>query len=148
MTIVCVGIDLAKNVFALHGVTESGAVGLKQPKVARAKLVAVVAALRPCTIGIEACSGAHHWARKLRELGHTVKLMAPQFVKPYVKSNKNDRADAEAICEAVGRANMRFVAIKTPEQQAVLALHRVRQGFIKARTAQANQIRGYWPNSA
>jgi transposase len=96
----------------------------------------------PCLIGMEACGSAHFWARKLIELGHTVKLMAPQFVKPYVKSNKNDARDAEAICEAVGRPTMRFVSIKTPEQQALLALHRARQGFVRARTAQGNQIRG------
>lgn len=91
---------------------------------------------------MEACGSAHHWARKLQALGHTVRLIAPQFVKPYVKTNKNDAADAEAICEAVGRPNMRFVPVKNIEQQAVLALNRVRQGFIKARTAQVNQIRG------
>ena len=89
-----------------------------------------------------ASGSAHHWARRLQALGHTVELMAPQFVKPYVKTNKNDAADAEAICEAVARPNMRFVPIKNVEQQAVLAVHRVRQGFVKARTAQANQIRG------
>jgi len=98
--------------------------------------------LQACLIGMEACGSAHHWARKLQALGHTVKLMAPQFVKPYVKTNKNDAADAEAICEAVSRPTMRFVPIKNGEQQAVLALHRARQGFVKARTAQANQIRG------
>ena len=91
---------------------------------------------------MEACGSAHHWARKLESFGHTVKLMAPQFVKPYVKTNKNDAADAEAICEAVARPNMRFVPVKNIEQQSVLALHRVRQGFVKARTSQANQIRG------
>ena len=91
---------------------------------------------------MEACGSAHHWARKLEEFGHTVKLMAPQFVKPYVKTNKNDMADAEAICEAVSRPNMRFVPIKNVEQQAILSVHRARQGFVKARTAQANQIRG------
>ena len=91
---------------------------------------------------MEACGGAHHWARRLETFGHTVKLMAPQFVKPYVKSNKTDLADAEAICEAVNRPSMRFVSIKNIEQQSVLALHRARQGFVKARTAQANQIRG------
>lgn len=91
---------------------------------------------------MEACGGAHFWARKLQALGHTVRLMAPQFVKPYVKTNKNDMADAEAICEAVARPNMRFVPIKNVDQQAVLALHRARQGFVRARTAQANQIRG------
>ena len=98
--------------------------------------------LTPCLMGMEACGSAHHWARKLESFGHTVKLMAPQFVKPYVKTNKHDAADAEAICEAVGRLNMRFVPVKNIEQQSVLALHRVRQGFVKARTAQANQIRG------
>ncbi len=98
--------------------------------------------LPPCLVGMEACSGAHHWARRLESLGHTVKLMAPQFVKPYVKSNKHDIADAEAICEAVSRPSMRFVPIKNVEQQSVLTLHRVRQSFVKARTAQANQIRG------
>ena len=98
--------------------------------------------LPACSIGTEACGGSHYWARKLQGFGHTVKLMAPQFVKPYVKTNKNDAADAEAICEAVARPNMRFVPIKDVEQQSVLALHTVRQGFVKARTAQANQIRG------
>jgi len=93
-------------------------------------------------IGMEACSGAHHWGRQLQKVGHRVKLMAPQFVKPYVKTNKNDLADAEAICEAVNRPTMRFVPMKNGEQQAVLALHRARQGFVRARTAQANQIRG------
>jgi transposase len=98
--------------------------------------------LPPCLIGMEACSSAHYWARKLQGFGHTVKLMAPQFVKPYVKTNKNDATDAEAICEAVARPNMRFVPIKNVDQQGVLAQHRARQGFVKARTAQANQIRG------
>lgn len=100
------------------------------------------AKLPPCLVGMEACGGAHHWARKLQDFGHAVRLMAPQFVKPYVKSSENDAADAEAICEAVTRPNMRFVPVKSVEQQAILALHRVRQGFVKARTAQANQIRG------
>src|SRR5690606_31629752 len=93
-------------------------------------------------IGMEACGSAHHWARKLQAMGHTVRLMAPQFVKPYVKSNKNDAADAEAICEAVGRPSMRFVPIQNIEKESVLSLHRVGQGFVKARTAQDNQIRG------
>jgi transposase len=108
----------------------------------RDQVAAFFANMPPCLIGMEACGSAHHWARKLQELGHTVRLMAPQFVKPYVKSNKNDAADAEAICEAVTRPTMRFVPIKNVEQQSVLSLHRVRQGFVKARTAQANQIRG------
>lgn len=100
------------------------------------------ARLEPCVIGVEACGGAHFWATKLAAFGHTVKMMSPQFVKPYVKSNKNDALDAEAICEAVARPNMRFVHIKTAEQQSILALHTARQGFVKARTAQGNQIRG------
>lgn len=141
MKITTVGIDLAKNVFQVHGVDSRGLPVLRK-QVRRAQLLRVFANLEPCLIGMEACSGAHHWARRLQAQGHTVRLMAPQFVKPYVKTNKTDRADAEAICEAVRRPNMRFVAIKSPEQQAVLALHRARQGFVKARTAQANQLRG------
>jgi transposase len=105
-------------------------------------MVNFFANLEPCVIGMEACGSAHYWARKLTEFGHTVRLMAPQFVKPYVKTNKSDRNDAEAICEAVGRSNMRFVPVKTAPMQAVLAVHRARQGFVGARTAQGNQIRG------
>lgn len=105
-------------------------------------MMAFFTSLLPCLIGMEACGSAHYWARRLQALGHTVRLMAPQFVKPYVKTNKNDMADAEAICEAVSRPNMRFVPMKDAEQQAVLSVHRVRQGMVKARTAQANQIRG------
>jgi hypothetical protein len=108
----------------------------------RSQVVAFFARLTPCLIGMEACGCAHFWARKLMQCGHTVKLIAPQFVKPYVKTNKNDIADAEAICEAVGRPNMRFVPIKNAEQQALLSLHRARQGFVVERTAQVNQIRG------
>ncbi|MDX4953619.1 IS110 family RNA-guided transposase [Delftia acidovorans] len=141
MKITTVGSDLAKNFFQVHGVDEHCKVVLRK-QLRRDQLAAFVANLPPCLIGMEACGSAHHWARKLQGMGHTVKLMAPQFVKPYVKTNKNDAADAEAICEAVARPNMRFVPIKNIEQQAVLALHRVRQGFVKARTAQANQIRG------
>lgn len=136
-----VGIDLAKNVFAVHGVDARGKVVLKKP-LKREQMLPFFANLQPCLIGLEACGSAHFWARKLQALGHTVRLMAPQFVKPYVKTNKHDAADAEAICEAVTRPSMRFVPIKNGEQQAVLALHRARQGFVKARTAQANQIRG------
>jgi transposase len=136
-----VGIDLAKNVFQVHGINTHGKVELKK-LLKRDQMAAFFVNLPVCLIGIEACGSAHHWARKLQSIGHTVRLIAPQFVKPYVKTNKNDVADAEAICEAVGRPNMRFVPVKDVEQQAVLALHRVRQGFIKARTAQANQIRG------
>ena len=141
MKITTVGIDLAKNVFQVHGVNEHGKAVLKK-QLRRDQIAEFFAQLPPCLIGMEACGSAHHWARKLGGFGHDVWLMAPQFVKPYVKTNKNDAADAEAICEAVARPNMRFVPIKNAEQQAVLALHRVRQSFIKARTAQANQIRG------
>ena len=141
MKITTIGIDLAKSVFQIHGVDSQGKVVLRK-QLKREHMATFFVKLEPCLIGMEACGSAHHWARKLQELGHTVRLIAPQFVKPYVKSNKNDAADAEAICEAVARPNMRFVAIKTVEQQAVLSLHRARQGFVKARTAQANQIRG------
>jgi transposase len=141
MKITTVGIDLAKNVFQVHGIDEHGKAVLKK-QLRRDQMAAFFVNLPPCLIGMEACGSAHHWGRKLASMGHTVRLMAPQFVKPYVKTNKNDAADAEAICEAVGRPNMRFVPVKNVEQQAVLALHRVRQGFVRARTAQANQIRG------
>jgi transposase len=140
MKITTVGIDLAKNVFQVHAVDERGAVVLRK-QLRRDQMTAFFANLPPCVIGMEACGSAHHWARTLKSLGHDARLMSPQFVKPYVKSNKNDVADAEAICEAVARPNMRFVPVKSIEQQAVLSLHRVRQGFVKARTAQANQIR-------
>ena len=136
-----IGIDLAKIVFQIHGVDERGKVSVRK-QLKRAEMSSYFANLEPCLIGMEACGSAHYWARKLEGYGHTVKLMAPQFVKPYVKTNKNDMADAEAICEAVARPNMRFVAIKTVEQQAILSVHRARQGFVKARTAQGNQIRG------
>lgn len=141
MKITTVGIDLAKNVFQVHGIDDSGKAVLKK-QLKRDQMAAFFVNLPACLVGMEACGSAHHWARKLQLMGHTVRLMAPQFVKPYVKTNKNDAADAEAICEAVGRPNMRFVPVKNVEQQSVLALHRVRQGFVKARTAQANQIRG------
>jgi transposase len=141
MKITTIGIDLAKAVFQVHGVDRHGKVGLRK-QLKRKDLVNFFANLEPCLIGMEACGSAHYWARKLSEFGHTVRLMAPQFVKPYVKTNKSDRNDAEAICEAVGRSNMRFVPVKTAPMQAVLAVHRARQGFVGARTAQGNQIRG------
>jgi transposase len=141
MQITTVGLDLAKSVFQIHGVDERGKAVLRK-QLKRSEMVIFFANLPPCLIGMEACASAHHWARKLMALGHEVRLMAPQFVKPYVKTNKNDRNDAEAICEAVARPNMRFVPVKTPEQQTVLALHRARAGYVKARTAQANQMRG------
>ena len=139
MKLTTFSIDLAKNVFQVHGTDEHGKVFVKK-QLRRDQMATFFVNLPPCLIGMEACGGAHYWGRKLQAMGHTVRLMAPQFVKPYVKSNKNDAA--EAICEAVGRPNMRFVPIKNVEQQAVLALHRARQGFVKGRTAQANQIRG------
>jgi transposase len=135
-----VGIDLAKNVFSLHGVDASGKVALRRT-VRRGEFAQAVAALPPCVIGMEACSGSHAWARQFRGYGHTVRLMAPKFVIPYRKSGKNDGNDAEAICEAVARPNMRFVPVKSEEQQALLALHRVRQGWIEERTALINRLR-------
>lgn len=141
MPVSVIGIDLAKNVFQVHGVNDVGRPTLLK-QLRREQMMPFFAQQSPCLIGMEACASAHHWARKLQGLGHTVRLMAPQFVKPYVKSNKNDAADAEAICEAVRRPTMRFVPVKNVEQQAALALHRVRQSLVKSRTAQANQIRG------
>jgi len=145
MAIVTLGIDLAKNVFALHGVDATGKPVLVRPSVARAKLLEAVAALPPCLIGMEACSGAHHWARLFQAHGHTVRLMAPKFVVPYRlsgKRGKNDAADAAAICEAVTRPNMRFVPPKSLQQQSQLMVHRARQGFVAQRTATINRIRG------
>jgi transposase len=135
------GIDLAKAVFSVHAVDGAGGVVLRKT-VSRARLMALIAQLRPCLIGMEACSGAHEWARRFQAHGHTVKLMAPKFVAPYRKSGKNDGNDAEAICEAVSRPSMRFVPIKSAQQQAILTLHRVRLGFVEERTATINRIRG------
>jgi transposase len=141
MKITTVGIDLAKSVFQVHGVDQRGT-PVVQKRLRRQQVLRYFAQIPPCLVGMEACGGAHYWARKLQAQGHTVKLMAPQFVKPYVKANKTDAADAEAICEAVTRPTMRFVPVKNAEQQSILSLHRARQGFVRARTAQANQIRG------
>jgi transposase len=135
------GIDLAKNTFSVHGVSSTGEVVLRRT-VSRAKLPELVAQLPPCLIGMEACTGAHEWARRFSGFGHSVKLMAPKFVAPYRKSGKNDGNDAEAICEAVTRPNMRFVPVKSVQQQAELGVHRVRQGFIEERTGTLNRIRG------
>lgn len=145
MSIITIGIDLAKNVFAVHGVDHNGKPALVRPKVARAELLPLIAQLAPCLIGMEACSGAHHWARLFRQHGHTVKLIAPKFVTPYRMSGrrgKNDAADAAAICEAVTRPSMRFVPVKEAHQQIVLTLHRTRQGFVEERTALYNRLRG------
>lgn len=135
------GIDLAKQSFQLHGVDQAGETVLKK-KLNRNQFSAFVAQLKPCIIGMEACGGAHHWARLFKSFGHTVRLIAPQFVKPYVKSNKNDAVDAEAICEAMQRPTMRFVSDKSIEQQDMQSLHRIRSQIVARRTAQANQIRG------
>lgn len=141
MKLTTIGIDLAKNVIQVHGADQAGRTILKK-QLKRGQVLPFFANLVSCKIGMEACGSAHYWARKLRELGHEVHLIAPQYVKPFVKRNKNDAADAEAICEAVTRPNMPTVPIKTASQQAILSVHRARQGFVKARTAQANQIRG------
>jgi transposase len=138
-----IGIDLAKNVYQLHGVDRSGKTVWKRRLKRRQWLAVLLDKAGPdCVIGMEACAGAHHWARELQSRAYTVKLIPPQFVKPYVKSNKNDANDAEAICEAMSRPNMRFVAVKCIEQQDIQATHRIRAELITHRTAKANQIRG------
>ncbi len=141
MNITRVGLDIAKQVFQVHGVDEQGKARLGR-QLARAKVLEFFAQLPPCLIGIEACASAHYWGRELGKLGHTVKLMAAQFVIPYRRRGKNDANDAEAICEAVGRPNMHFVALKTEEQQSVLRVHRARTLVMANRIAQVNQIRG------
>lgn len=139
--ITTVGIDLAKRVFAVHGVDGSGRVVLRRT-LRREQLLEVMAGLPPCFVGMEAGSGAHEWARQLQTLGHTPRLIAAKFVAPYRRRGKNDGNDAEAICEAVSRPGMRFVPVKSIEQQALLSVHRVRQGFITERTATINRLRG------
>ena len=141
MKITTLGIDLAKNVFHVHGENARGKVVVRK-RLSRKKLLEFVANLPPCLIGMEACGGAHYWAREVRKLEHEVKLMPPQYVKPYVKTNKNDSNDAEAICEAVRRPNMRFVGIKEVAQQDIQSLHRIRSGFLQSRTRVVNQARG------
>src|SRR5688572_1734406 len=135
------GIDIAKLVFHVVGMNDTGHVVLRK-RMARGALLHFIATLPPALIGMEACGSAHYWARRFREHGHEVRLMAPQFVKAYVKSPKNDTRDAEAICEAVTRPTMRFVPIKQLEHQDIQALHRVRARLIKAKTALVNEIRG------
>ena len=137
-----VGLDIAKNVFQVHGIDERGKVVVRR-QLRRGQVVKYFAKLPPCLIGMEACATAHHWARELRKLGHEVRLMPARYVKPYVKRNKNDAADAEAICEAVTRPTMRFVPIKTEEQQSVLMIHRTRQLFVRQRTSLINAIRAH-----
>jgi transposase len=138
-----VGVDLAKNVYQLHGVDRHGKSVWKRRLRRGQWLQALIDKVEPgCEIGMEACTGAHHWARELQSRGYTVRLIAPQFVKPYVKSNKNDANDAEAICEAMSRPHMRFVTVKSIEQQDIQATHRVRTELKDHRNAKANQIRG------
>jgi transposase len=141
MQVVRIGLDLAKYVFEVHGVDGHGNVVMRKT-LRRGSVSTFFANLPPCLVGMEASNGAHYWARVLTDLGHQVRLISPQFVAPYVKSNKNDRNDAEAICEAVGRPTMRFVPPKSPEQLAIQALHRIRQRLVKSRTRLVNQIRG------
>jgi transposase len=141
MSVVSIGLDLAKSVFQIHGVDASGHAVLRR-RLARGELIAFFTKQPRCLVAMEACSSAHHWARELARLGHEVRLIPPQYVKPYVKRNKTDVADAEAICEAAGRPNMRFVPIKTLEQQNVLVLHRVRALLVRQRTAAVNAARG------
>ena len=141
MKITLLGIDIAKTVFQLHGVDNYGKIVLRK-KCSRGELLKTIANISPCLIGMESCGSSSYWAREFKKFGHEVKLISPQFVKPYVKSNKNDAADAEAICEAVGRPNMRFVAIKPIESQDIQNLHRIRSRLVRSRTALSNEIRG------
>jgi transposase len=141
MQITTLGIDVAKHVFPLHGVDKHGHVVLTK-RLSRTKVLPFIAQLPPCLIGMEASGGAHYWAREFSKLGHTVKLMSPQFVRPYVQRQKNDANDAAGICEAVGRPQMRFVPIKSVGQPDIQALHRIRERQIRARAALVNQIRG------
>lgn len=141
MSVTTIGLDLAKSIFQIHGVDALGHVVLKR-RVRRGELLAFFDTFPPCLVGMEACSSAHHWARELMALGHEVRLIPPQYAKPYVKRNKTDAADAEAICEAVGRPNMRFVPVKSKESQGLLSLHRVRALLVRQRTASVNAARG------
>src|SRR5215510_9894706 len=136
-----IGLDLAKNVFQIHGVDASGVVVLRR-QLRRAAVEKFFARLPPCLVGMEACGSAHHWARVIGRYGHEVRLMPPAYVKPYVKRNKNDGRDAEAICEAVGRPMMRVVPVKSVEQQATLSVHTTRALLVRHRTALGNALRG------
>jgi len=140
--ITTIGLDIAKSVFQVHGIDAEGSVLIRR-QLKRRYVLAFFQKLPPCLVGIEACASSHHWSRELKALGHTVRLMPPAYVKPYVKRQKNDAADAEAICEAVTRTNMRFVETKTPEQQSCLMLHRTRHLFIRQQTSVINAIRAH-----
>src|SRR6478672_1165863 len=137
-----IGLDIAKSVFQVHGVDAGGAVVIRK-RVRRVKVLELFAALPSCLIGIEACPSAHYWSRRLQELGHTVRLMPPNYVKAYLKRSKNDANDAAAICEAVSRPSMRFVPTKSEQQQSALMLHRSRQLLVRQRTMLSNAIRGH-----
>jgi transposase len=141
-TITTIGLDIAKSVFQVHGIDAEGNVVIRR-QLKRRYVVAFFQKLPACLVGIEACASSHHWSRELQSLGHTVRLMPPAYVRPYVKRHKNDATDAEAICEAVTRPNMRFVATKTPEQQSCLTLHRTRHLFIRQQTSVINVIRAH-----
>jgi transposase len=141
-TVTTIGLDIAKSVFQVHGVDAAGQVVIRR-QLNRRQVLTFFERLSPCLVGIEACASSHHWSRQLQAIGHTVRLMPPAHVKPYVKRQKSDMADAEAICEAVARANMRFVPTKTPEQQSCLMLHRTRHLFIRQQTAVINSIRAH-----
>jgi transposase len=140
--IATIGLDIAKSVFQVHGVDRAGQAVVRR-QLRRSHVLKFFASLPPCVVGIEACATSHHWSRQLGALGHSVKLMPPSYVKPYVKRQKNDMADAEAICEAVLRPTMRFVQTKTPEQQSVLMLHRIRLMLVNQRTMLTNTIRAH-----
>src|SRR5436190_1354003 len=140
--VITIGLDIAKSVFQVHGVAVDGAVVIRK-RISRAKMLEFFAALPSCLVGIEACPSAHHWSRKLSALGHTVKLMPPSYVKAYLKRSKNDANDAAAICEAVTRPSMRFVPVKSEQQQSGLMLHRSRQLLVRQRTMLSNAIRGH-----
>src|SRR3974390_3471166 len=141
-TIATIGLDIAKSVFQVHGIDAAGQVIIRR-QLKRRFVLSFFEKLPPCLVGIEACASSHHWSRELQALGHTVRLMPPAYVKPYVKRQKNDSTDAEAICEAVTRPTMRFVPTKTVEQQSCLMLHRARHLFIRQQTAIINSIRAY-----
>jgi len=142
MQLTTIGLDIAKHVFQVHGVDQHGMAVLRK-RLSRGRVLAFFANLPRCVIGLEACGGAHYWARELTKLGHEVRLMPPQYVRPYVKTNKHDAADAEACCEAVQRPGMRFVPVKNAQQQALLMLHRIRDRLIAERTGTINAIRGH-----
>jgi transposase len=141
-SVMTIGLDIAKSVFQVHGIDAAGNVVIRR-QLQRRRVLAFFQKLPTCVVGIEACATSHNWSRELKALGHTVRLMPPAYVRPYVKRQKNDAADAEAICEAVTRTNMRFVETKTPEQQSCLMLHRTRHLFIRQQTAVINAIRAH-----